>query len=141
MIMTGGFSLAATGSIQFRIFTSNANLPIEGATVVIRQQEPPGDLLGILVTDRSGQTTPLSLPAPDVSLGQSPENRLQPWSGLTVSIDHPEYERVILRGIQLFPGILTVQNVQLLPSRQPDTEQGSQQEYSFTPQPIWEGGT
>ncbi len=133
--------MAATGSIQFRVFTSNANLPIEGATVVVRQQDAPGDLLGLLVTDRSGQTSPLTLPAPDVSLGQTPENQLQPWIGLTVSIDHPEYQRVILQGVQLFPGILTIQNVQLLPSQQFDAAQEGDQEYHFTPQPLWEGGT
>lgn len=132
--------MASTGSIQFRVYTSNANIPIEGATIVIEQQDPPGELLGVLVTDESGQTPPLVLPAKDVSLGQAPENEIEPWVGLRVIIDHPEFERVVLNGVQLFPGILTIQNVQMLPNRQLDPESDGQQEYDFTPQPIWEGG-
>ena len=76
--------MASTGSIQFRVYTSNANIPIEGATIVIEQQDPPGELLGVLVTDESGQTPPLVLPAKDVSLGQAPENEIEPWVGLHI---------------------------------------------------------
>lgn len=133
--------MASTGSIQFRVFTSNANIPVEGATVVVRQQNPPGKLLGVLVTDESGQTQPLTIPARDIALGQTPENEVEPWVGLKVYIEHPEFERVVLNGVQLFPGVRTVQNVQLLPTRQLDPNVDAQQEFEFTPQPIWEGGT
>ncbi len=131
--------MASTGSIQFRVFTSNANIPIEGATIVLQQQDAPHELLGVLVTDESGQTDPLVLPARDVALGQQPENEIEPWIGLKAYIDHPEFERVILNGIQLFPGVLTVQNVQMIPINQIEPEAGEYQEFDFTPQPIWEG--
>ncbi len=137
---TGGLSLASTGTIQFRIFTSNASIPVENATVVVRLQNPPGTLLGVLTTDESGQTPPLTVETGDVALSQTPENLTEPWVGLTVRVEHPEFERVLLTGIQIFPGILTIQNVQLLPLRPLDPDQDRQQEFDFTPQPIWEGG-
>ena len=132
--------MASTGTIEFRVFTSNANLPVEGAVVIVREQALPGALLGILVTDSSGMTRPLTVDAPDVSLGQTPEETLQPWVDLQVLIEHPEFEEVSLTGVQLFPGVLTVQNVQLIPDQQIDLEEDDLQEFNTTPQPIWGGG-
>ena len=132
--------MASTGTIEFRVFTSNANLPVEGAVVIVRKQDPPGELLGILITDESGLTRPLMIAAPDVSLGQTPEETGQPWLNLQILVEHPDYEEVSLRGVQLFPGILTVQNVQLLPDQYLDPEEDDLQEFNTTPQPIYGGG-
>ena len=130
--------MASTGTVIFHVYTSDASIPVEGATVVVRRQEGPGDLLGLRVTDQSGQTPPLSIPTQDASLGQTPGNLIQPWTGLTVYVEQPEYERVTLDGIQVFPGITTVQNVQLIPLREFDPNFDQDQEFNFTPQPIWE---
>ena len=129
-----------TGTIEFRVFTSSANLPVEGAAVIVRRQDRPGELLGILVTDESGLTHPLSIEAPDFSLSQSPEETEQPWLNLQVLIEHPMYEEVSLSGVQLFPDVLTVQNVQLVPNQHTDLQEDDLQEYTTTPQPIWGGG-
>lgn len=131
--------MASTGTITFHVYTSSARIPVEGATVIVRQQAEPGMLLGIRITDESGQTDPLTITTPDVSLGQTPENLIQPWVGAVVYIEHPEYERVLLDGVQIFPGINTVQNVQLLPLQGLDPQLDQEQQFDFTPQPIWEG--
>ena len=133
--------MTPTGTIQFRVFTSSANIPVEGATVIVRKQDPPYELLGLLVTDRSGQTPVLTIPARDVSLGQTSGSTVKPWIGLKIYIEHPEYEEVTLDGVQLFPGVLTIQTVQLLPNQAIDTEEDDLQEFDFSPQPIWEGGS
>ena len=132
--------MSASGTIEFRVFTSGANLPIEGAVVIVRYQDDPGQLLGILVTDESGLTRPLTIAAPDFSLGQSPEETEKPWVDLQVLIEHPGYEEVSLSGVQLFPDILSVQNVQMIPDQYADREETDLQEFNTTPQPIW-GGT
>ena len=131
--------MASTGTIEFRVFTSSANLPVEGAVVIVRKQASPGELLGILVTDESGLTSPLRVEAPDVSLGQTPEENGKPWLDLQVLIEHPGFEEVSLSGVQLFPGILTVQNVQLIPDQYVDLEEDDLQEFATTPQPIYGG--
>ena len=84
--------MASIGTIIFRVYTSNAQIPVEGATVVVRQQDDPGNLLGIRITDESGQTEPLSIATPDTALGQTQENLIQPWTGAVVYIEHPQYE-------------------------------------------------
>ena len=110
--------MASTGSITFRVYTSNAQIPVEGATVIVRQQDEPGKLLGIRVTDESGQTEPL---------------------GCIVYVEHPEYEKVLLYGVQIFAGVSTVQNVQLIPLQEFDPDLDQEQRFDITPQPIWEG--
>lgn len=128
-----------SGTLIFRVFTSDADLPVEGATVLIRQQQSPGRLLGIRVTGSSGETDPLVVDTPGAALSQSPENTVQPWTGLNVMVEHPDYERVTLQGLQVFPGIETVQTIRLLPLQRFDPDHSGQEDFTFTPQPIWEG--
>ena len=130
--------MASTGTIIFNVFTSDARIPIEGATVLLRRQDAPRDLLGIRITNESGKTDPIIVMTRDVSLGQVPESTVKPWIGCTAIIEHPGYERVILDGIQIFPGIVTIQSVQLLPLRELDPEMDGEENLNFTPQPIWE---
>ena len=129
-----------SGTIQFRVFTSDANIPLPGVTVILRQQDSPYQLLGILVTDESGQTPVTAIETCDASLGQSPGSSEQPWVSLRAYVEHPAYEEASFSGIQLFPGILTVQNVQLLPNQFLDHREDDLQEYITTPQPLRDGG-
>lgn len=131
--------MASEGTIIVNVYTGNARIPVEGSTVLFRLQNPPGTLLGLRTTDLSGITTPLSISTVDTSFSQSPDPSERPWTGVNLRVEHPEFERVLLEGVQVFPGITTIQNVGLLPLNAMDPEQASQQEEIFTPQPISEG--
>ena len=133
--------MASTGSIIFNVFTSDARIPLEGATVLLRRQDAPREILGIRITNASGQTDPIMVLTKDVSLGQTPESTVKPWVGCAAIIEHPDYERVFLDGIQIFPGIVTLQTVQMVPLRELDPNLDGEQELKFTPQPIWEEQT
>ena len=130
--------MASTGTIIFNVFTSDARIPIEGATVLLRRQEAPRELLGIRITNESGKTDPIVVMTRDVSLGQVPESTVKPWIGCTAIIEHPGYERVIINGIQIFPGIVTMQSVQLLPLQELDADMNGEENLNITPQPLWE---
>lgn len=130
-----------SGTIIFRTYTSDAWIPIEGATVAVQQQDTPGKLLGLRVTNSSGETEPLVIETPDESLSQAPESVIRPWAGIRVLVEHPAFEKVILDGVQVFPNITTVQSVQLIPLQEFDIRYDQQQELLFTPQPLWEVGT
>jgi hypothetical protein len=130
--------LVSTGIITFHVVTSNASIPVEGATVIVRRQETPQELLGVRVTDLSGQTEPLEVPTRSPALSQTPENTIRPWTGCDVLVEQPEYERVRLYGVQVFPGITTVQTVQLVPLQVYDPTYDQEETRTFTPQPLWE---
>ena len=74
-----------TGSLVVRAFTSLAQLPVSGATVIISSQEEDGrrKVYSIQTTDESGGTQPIQLEAPDQSLSESPGGAalspITPW--------------------------------------------------------------
>ncbi len=133
--------MRTSGTLIFRVYTSDANLPVEGATVVVQQQRSPERLLGLRITNSSGETDPIVIEAPDSELSQTPENTVQPWTGVRALVEHSEYEKVVLEGLQIFPGIETVQNIQLTPLREFDPQLSGQENFYFTPQPVWEGAS
>ena len=113
--------MPATGLLTVRVYTSVAQLPIAGAAVTITQETPNGSrLLASRITDESGKITSVRLDTPELSGSLSPGTN-NPFSIVNVLVDHPDYERVLIENVQLFPGILTQQNVELLPiSVQPE---------------------
>lgn len=131
--------MASAGTIIVNVYTTNARIPVEGSTVLFWQQNPPENPLGLRTTDISGITAPLSVPTADPSFSQSPDPQERPWTGLNIRVEHPAFERVLLEGIQVFPGITTIQDVSLLPLKAVDPDSNGQQEEIFTPQPISEG--
>lgn len=130
--------MASTGNVIVNVFTSAARLPIEGATVLFQQQTSPYRLLALRMTDKSGQTDIVTLDTTDRLESQSPETGITPWTALTLQIDHPDYERLILRGVQVFPGVTTLQGAALIPLQQEDPAVQGQLELTITPQPVWE---
>lgn len=130
--------MASAGTIIANVSTSSAQIPVEGATVLFRQKDAPYSLLGFRVTDASGKTEPLVIATVDKALSQTPDPSQQPWTGIIVQAEHPEFERVVLSGVQIFPGITTVQSISLLPLQEHDPDMDQEQDFTFTPQPISE---
>ncbi|MBE6954984.1 MAG: spore cortex-lytic protein [Ruminococcaceae bacterium] len=109
--------MAQQGSFIANVYTSNSSIPIAGATVIVTrkaagQNEP--ELLGLQITDGSGRTRAIAIPTPDASVSQQPEGGVG-WTTIDVSAHHPRYEQIFVHGVQVFPGVETVQNFQLIP--------------------------
>ena len=80
--------MAQNGSLIVHVYASRAQLPIQGATVLVSQPDGQGrhQLLSVLITDESGVAGPISLPAPDVALSQSPGSPL-PFSSYSLVVE------------------------------------------------------
>ena len=132
-----GCSLPAQGFIQVHIYTSNANFPLEGASVSITQRMPDGGarLISFQTTDSSGNTRPIAVETPALANSQSP-NQPSGFADLDVAADHPLYERVLVENVQVFPGVTTLQDIQLLPMDALPDSWGQQQEFNVTPQAL-----
>ena len=126
-----------TGSLTVRAFTSNAQLPVSGATVIISSPEEDGrrKVLSIQTTDGSGVTTPVVLETPDKALSEGPGQAV-PFSDYSLVVEHPEYYLATFEQLQVFPGVETVQNVPLVPLPQPSNGQDSTDPVVITPQPL-----
>ena len=108
----------ASGTIISQVRTSDAYLPIENATVAYYETDGGGGkrLIGLRKTDPSGKTAPIELTTPDSSASQQPEEGLCPWRTVDILADHPDYNRVNILGVQVFDGIVTNQEIMLMPS-------------------------
>ena len=126
-----------TGSLIVRTFTSQAQLPVSGATVIISSREQDGrrKVFSIQTTYESGGTKPFELEAPDEALSLSPGQAV-PFSNYSLVVEHPEYFLATFEQIQVFPGVETVQNVPLVPLPQPAGSDDSAEPVVITPQPL-----
>ena len=126
-----------TGSLVVRAFTSQAQLPVSGATVIISNPSEDGrrKVLSIQMTDESGGTKPIELEAPDKGLSEGPGQAV-PFSDYSLVVEHPEYYLATFEKLQVFPGVETVQNVPLTPLPQPSAGQDSAEPVIVTPQPL-----
>ena len=70
----------AKGYLLVKVSTARGAIPLEGAQVIIRgAQRDSSDVIYSLLSDRSGSTPRVALPAPRRILSQSPES-LSPYA-------------------------------------------------------------
>ena len=105
----------AFGTLIFQVTGGQGVFPIAGATVTITKALD--DRLGIsvtVITDESGKTEPISLPAPSRELSQSPNNGIV-YAAYQAEISAPNYIKPEIRDLPVFDGITTIQPVNLSP--------------------------
>ncbi len=126
-----------TGSLVVRVFTSQAQLPVSGATVIISSPSEDGrrKVFSIQTTDESGGTQPFQLEGPDKILSEGP-GQAAPFSDYSLVVEHPEYYLATFEKLQVFPGVETVQNVPLVPLPQPAGDDITAAPVVVTPQPL-----
>lgn len=106
---------APFGFLTVRAYTAGEALPVEGATVTVRDG---GD--GLITeeivrqTGRSGQTEPIALPAPSAMDSQSP-SLTRPYAIYDVTVTHPRFYPFRATGVPVFAGITSLQPVNMVP--------------------------
>ena len=110
--------MAQTGTLRVRVFTSRAQLPVEGATVLVTQKNPNGkyDLLSVQATNSSGEIRDLKIQAPPrvdstqdmIGIGM-PDTTCEVWA------EAPGFSVLRVEGVQIFPGVTTEQPMALIP--------------------------
>lgn len=100
-----------SGFLQVLVNDGGNQFPIEGAVVDIAARSDPEQVLEELVTDDSGQTGEVALPAPSVELSLEPQNREQPYSEYVITVRAEGYEPVTVQGSEILAGELSRQPV------------------------------
>ena len=110
--------MQAQGTVVVRLFTSAAQIPLQGATVTITKRLPGGErkLLAVRVTNFDGFTDPVSIDTPPMAESQSYQAGLVPYAVVDIRVERTGFDRVIIENAQVFPGTQTRQEVALIPT-------------------------
>lgn len=134
--LTNNQNLPDIGTLQINVFSGNNYIPINNATVTIRNTLPQNQaILEQLTTDSSGQTQTISLPTPPIEYSLTPESSM-PYSEYDITVSAPGYETTALTGAQVLPDVKAIQDINLTPL--PGTEEGVTQDIDIAAHTLYE---
>jgi hypothetical protein len=112
--------MESVGQLNVRVFTSQAQIPVEGATVVVTGEGKNGKraLWSVQSTDSSGGIRPVSMQTPAVGESTQPGQDEAPFAVCQVWAEHPGFAVLAVDGVQVFPGVETLQEMELIPLAQ-----------------------
>lgn len=108
--------MSATGTIQVRAFTSQAQLPLQDVAITVTAAD--GTAIALRLTDRSGLISPISIPVPDRAESQSPDPEQRPYALVNLYAHREGFEGVESENIQIFANTHTIQDLNLIPLAQ-----------------------
>ena len=111
------------GTMSFRVYTAREALPVISAKVIITK-EIGGEThtFSTLTTDMSGQTAPITLPAPEKKLSLDSGNKIQPFALYDAVVSKTGYATIRYSGIPVFDGVNSVQRAAMVPTEEKMTE-------------------
>ncbi len=75
-----------------------------------------GNAIAMRLTNRSGiLDEPIAITTPDLSAGQQPNTGVFPFTTVNLSARLPNFEEIDVDNLQVFPGIVTNQNLEMIP--------------------------
>lgn len=107
--------MTGSGVLSVRVTLAKEALPLEGATVIISKSDGDKKIEARLVTDRSGITPPLALPAPAAEYSQTPDGTQRPYSIYNITAELPGYYPESMVNVPIFDKVTSVQPIVMIP--------------------------
>ncbi len=80
-----------------------------------------GTAIALRLTNSSGLIDPVPIPTPNAAAGETPDTGMLPYTLISINARAPGFEQIEAKEIQVFPGIVTRQDLALVPlSELPD---------------------
>ena len=120
---------SGAGTLRVQVLTANGALPVVGATVRVREYlagTGAESLFRTLLTDESGLTPILSLPAPPAAASLTPDTA-RPFARYLVTVVKAGYYVSADAGATIFDGIRSLQPIYLVPESMPMPDGGREQ--------------
>ena len=111
--MKGGITLPDTGYITVNAFTGTARIPLENVAIAVTAAD--GTAIALRLTDRNGRITPIEVPVPALSAGQTPDTGVIPFTPVNLYARLEGYEQTENENLQVFPETVTQLDLQLIP--------------------------
>lgn len=112
-IWKGGIPLPDQGYIDVLAYTSLAQIPLENVAITVTSED--GTALAMRLTDRNGRITPIEIPVPELSAGQTPDTGIVPFTPVNLYARLEGFEQVENENLQVFPNTVTRLNLELIP--------------------------
>lgn len=106
--------LTGQGRLKLSAYEINVGRPVDNTVLQITPKGDRSRIIEELVTDSSGQTPVINLPAPPIefSMGSGAD---MPYSEYDVHIIHDGFESQIIEGVQILPDTTSLQDIFLSP--------------------------
>ena len=127
------------GTIIARVYTSEATIPVIGASVTVYSvnENNQREIDGVRTTDANGLTDAITINTPNKTESENPNNnQTAPFAICNIKVDHQRFESVLIKNVQIFSGVQTLQNVVMIPLRENSSVQENVQEFDITPQNL-----
>lgn len=105
--------MSAIGYIQVHAYTSYAQLPLENVAITVTATD--GTALAMRLTDRSGRISPIEIPVPDRLESLAPNPSEAPFTSVNLYAHLRGYEQFEMENVQVFSGIVTDQELAMIP--------------------------
>lgn len=105
--------MSAIGYIQVHAFAGKSQKPLQDVSILITDDQ--GKAIAMRLTDRSGKIEPIPITVPDRSAGTSPNSGIIPFARVQIYARLENYEQIEAEEVQIFPGIITLQNLEMIP--------------------------
>lgn len=107
---------SGTGYIKAEVTTGGGAVPIENAVVLITKKENGKTyLLKMLISDESGSTETVALPAPNVSFSETPDPTEKPFADYYISAYADGFYAENDMEVPVFSGVKSIQPIALIP--------------------------
>lgn len=126
----------SVGYITAQVFTSRGEIPISDASVSVTSSSGGRKTLqAFRTTDRSGRIQPIAIETPAGSISLAPSSE-RAFAICDIRVDHPLYETVVIKDVQVFEGITSLQRVQMIPLAENMELAGMTQTFNVLPQNL-----
>ena len=106
--------LPETGYRQVHAYTSYAQIPLQDVAVSVT--DASGAAIALRLTNRSGTLDqPVAVETPTTATSQSPDTGSIPFTTVNLYARLKDYEAIEIENLQIFPGTITVQNLEMIP--------------------------
>lgn len=123
--------MSAIGYIQVHAYTSFAQIPLQDVAITVTDTD--GAAIAMRLTNRSGLLDkPIEITVPDLSASQTPNTGVIPFTTVDLYAKLEDYEEIHIERLQIFPGIITNQNLEMIPLSE-FPEKWNQAEIFYTP--------
>ena len=126
--------LSSTGYIQVHAYTSRARIPLKDVAVSVTATD--GTAIAMRLTNRSGMIVPIEIPVPDVAAGQTPDTGEIPYTSVNLFARLKGYEQIENEDLQVFPGVVTNQNLEMIPLSELPSEWDKREVFPTPPQNL-----